>query len=164
MKRVLRPGGRALITVWAKEQKYKEKESYYISVKNSKKQNPAAASVEKKDDEPDTSNSSAPNVHKFGKEFEKKDVFVAWHCNTNAQKKKRSKKTSEEGVDATDRPQQLDEREEEKKQIYLRFYHVFENKELESLFNSVSDVQVIESFYEQGNWCVIFEKNNFKEN
>lgn len=42
--------------------------------------------------------------------------------------------------------------------VYLRFYHVFENSELESLLNLVPNTRIVESFYEQGNWCVVFEK------
>lgn len=61
MNRILKVGGRALITVWAKEQKYKDKESIYISKKSStNKKNP------ENEEKPDT------NIHKFGKEFEKK--------------------------------------------------------------------------------------------
>lgn len=41
---------------------------------------------------------------------------------------------------------------------YLRFYHVFECQELENLFQGIENVSIIESYYEQGNWCVIFEK------
>jgi alkylated DNA repair protein alkB family protein 8 len=41
---------------------------------------------------------------------------------------------------------------------YLRFYHVFECQELENLFKGIENVSIIESYYEQGNWCVIFEK------
>jgi pantetheine-phosphate adenylyltransferase len=40
MCRILKIGGRALITVWAKEQKHKEKESIYIS-RNTKKDDKA---------------------------------------------------------------------------------------------------------------------------
>ena len=66
MCRILKVGGRALITVWAKEQKHKEKESIYIS-RNPKKDEKSVGnetSVENKD----------TNIHKFGNEFQKKDV------------------------------------------------------------------------------------------
>ena len=35
---------------------------------------------------------------------------------------------------------------------------VFENQELEDLFKNISGARILESFYEQGNWCAIFEK------
>ncbi len=66
MCRILRIGGRALITVWAKEQKHKEKESIYIS-RNTKKDD----KVNQIDVPADKQNT---NVHKFGNEFQKKDV------------------------------------------------------------------------------------------
>lgn len=96
INRILKPGGKALITVWAKEQKYKEKESYYISTKGSKKQSekPNKRNSKTESDkipEPDqveVENENS-NVHKFGKEFQKKDLFVAWHYNSNTQAKKK---------------------------------------------------------------------------
>lgn len=43
---------------------------------------------------------------------------------------------------------------------FLRFYHVFEEDELQRLCERVGDIDVIETYYDQGNWCVIFEKKN----
>ena len=137
MCRVLKPGGKGLVTVWAKEQKYKNKESYYISQKGT--QNKATK-------ENDNEN---PLVHKFGREFEKKDLFVAWHYNA-----KTLKKSNESTTLSSD---SLEDKDKEEK-VYLRFYHVFENQELEELFKDVNEAKIVESYYEQGNWCAIFEK------
>ncbi|XP_017775978.1 PREDICTED: alkylated DNA repair protein alkB homolog 8 [Nicrophorus vespilloides] len=41
---------------------------------------------------------------------------------------------------------------------FLRYYHVFEENELDYLVRTFDDVEVIESYYEQGNWCIVFEK------
>ncbi|XP_015793548.1 alkylated DNA repair protein alkB homolog 8-like isoform X2 [Tetranychus urticae] len=41
---------------------------------------------------------------------------------------------------------------------FLRYYHVFREHELELLFSDVHGVEIIESYYDQGNWCVIFQK------
>jgi alkylated DNA repair protein alkB family protein 8 len=41
--------------------------------------------------------------------------------------------------------------------IYFNF-KVFENQELEDLFKNISEARIVKSFYEQGNWCAIFEK------
>lgn len=46
----------------------------------------------------------------------------------------------------------------EQKETFLRFYHVFEEDELQQLCEKLSDIDVIETYYDQGNWCVIFEK------
>ena len=70
MCRILKIGGRALITVWAKEQKYQEKESFYVSQKNSKKNDSEKKSL----DDVLSKDSKDTNIHKFGKEFQKKDV------------------------------------------------------------------------------------------
>lgn len=149
MNRVLKKGGRALITVWAKEQKYKEKESFYISA-NKK-------STATKTDE--TSESSS-NVHTFGKEFEKKDVFVAWRLKPESTKKDKRKKEQETAAKQSieDVSTKNSDGDKQSNNVYLRFYHVFEQNELEKLFESIPGTKIVESFYEQGNWCVIFEK------
>ena len=49
-------------------------------------------------------------------------------------------------------------------ETFHRFYHVFEEGELESLMYEAlgKDKMEIESlFYDQGNWCVIFTKKQF---
>uniref|UniRef100_A0A1B0CA61 Methyltransferase type 11 domain-containing protein n=1 Tax=Lutzomyia longipalpis TaxID=7200 RepID=A0A1B0CA61_LUTLO len=46
----------------------------------------------------------------------------------------------------------------ENNKTFLRFYHVFEEGELEELCGQVQDIRVIKSYYDQGNWCAIFEK------
>ena len=84
-------------------------------------------------------------VHTFGKEFEKSDLFVAWRLNP----KVANSKTKEETVQSS-----------ESNNLFLRYYHVFQQNELEALFEFVPGVRVVESFYEQGNWCVIFQKES----
>ena len=154
MQRILRPGGRALVTVWAKEQKYKDKQSFYI---NSKK----GAAAKKQLDTPETGVQAATEpsaaakeegVHVFGKEFEKKDVFVAWHYKPKPAKKEKGAKVEAPKEDLSNKAVGKEGK------VYLRFYHVFEKQELESLFQSVPGVRIVESFYEEGNWCVVFEK------
>lgn len=55
-------------------------------------------------------------------------------------------------------PWKLKDETSEQKETFLRFYHVFEEDELSQLCEKVSDIKVIDAYYDQGNWCVIFEK------
>ena len=43
-------------------------------------------------------------------------------------------------------------------QVLLRYYHVFEEGELEELVKKVEDLVVVESYYDQGNWCSVLER------
>ena len=126
MCRVLRPGGRGLVYVWAKEQQREADMSSYL--KQNKKN--------KKKDESQSPVSSKSEVGEFGlpvhvnrTEFQHQDVLVPW-------------KLKEEGGDRE----------------FKRFYHVFESGELDSLIGQVDQLNVIDSYYDQGNWCCIFEK------
>lgn len=42
--------------------------------------------------------------------------------------------------------------------IFHRYYHVFQQGELEQLCGLVAGVKVLSSYHDQGNWCVILEK------
>ena len=69
-------------------------------------------------------------VHVNRTQFQHQDVLVPWKT-----------KNKEEGD-----------------KEYQRFYHVFEEGELETLIEECPDLSVVESYYDQGNWCCIFEK------
>ena len=65
--------------------------------------------------------------------FEEQDVFVPWKSNT------------QEG------------------DTFQRYYHVFVRGELEELVNQTAiegyEFQILESYYDKSNWCVILQKN-----
>lgn len=69
-------------------------------------------------------------VHVNRTRFQQQDVLVPWH--------KKSKSDSD--------------------QVFHRFYHVFRERELEELCSNLHDVQVLESYHDNGNWCVLFAK------
>ena len=37
-----------------------------------------------------------------------------------------------------------------------RYYHLFEEGELEGLVQQVAGTELLQSFYDKGNWCVVF--------
>lgn len=43
--------------------------------------------------------------------------------------------------------------------VFHRYYHVFQQGELEQLCSQVAGVKVQSSYHDQGNWCVILEKD-----
>lgn len=40
----------------------------------------------------------------------------------------------------------------------LRFYHVFDDDELEKLCGQLRNIEIIKTYYDQGNWCIILRK------
>lgn len=79
-------------------------------------------------------NMSLP-VHRNRTDFMHQDMLVPWKL----------KQTKNETSDSDNND-------------FMRFYHVFEENELENLCVSIGGVVIEESFYEQGNWCVILKK------
>jgi len=47
-----------------------------------------------------------------------------------------------------------------KPESYLRYYHVFQEGELENLCSQIANISITRSFYDQGNWCVELKKND----
>jgi alkylated DNA repair protein alkB family protein 8 len=109
--RLLKPGGQALVTVWAKEQEIENKKSTYIT-KHGK-----TCPVHTKSDE--------LIIHTPRTEFQQADCLVPW-----------SKPTEK----------------------LLRYYHVFVRYELEHLLSHINEVKIINSYNDDGNWCVILMK------
>lgn len=120
--RILRPGGRALIYVWAKNQERHSKKSTYLKQRKTEKDQPPVKG-------------SAGNVvlpvHKNRTNFLSNDLFVPW--------KKQSKSSDPDPT-------------------YLRYYHVFEDEELKEICASIPNISCCDYYYDQGNWCIIFEK------
>ncbi|XP_038213540.1 alkylated DNA repair protein alkB homolog 8 isoform X2 [Zerene cesonia] len=119
--RLLRSGGRALITVWAKDQK----KSNYIAPNKENSDTNVVTTV---------GGLNLP-VHENRTQFQHSDLLVPWKL-----RQINDKKLSNE-TNAT----------------FLRYYHVFEKGELDKLCD-LPDLVIEDSFYEEGNWCVICKK------
>jgi alkylated DNA repair protein alkB family protein 8 len=42
--------------------------------------------------------------------------------------------------------------------VLQRYYHLFEEGELDGLVRAVPTLRVLDSFYDRSNWCVVFSK------
>lgn len=149
MVRILRPKGRALIYVWAKNQELKNKSSYLRqNNKNNRKPDEESSrglvdnNLEKNNQimSNETSSVALP-IHTNRTQFEHTDILVPW---------KLKKPTIE--ADNNDS-------ESVNSKTFLRFYHVFEQNELENICKEFKEVSIERSYYDQGNWCIIFQKN-----
>lgn len=130
--RVLNIGGRALIYVWAKDQcKDKEKSSYIKQDRKNRrsKETVAEDNIEKNQEVTVLDGISLP-VHTNRTQFKHSDLLVPWKLKNQCQS------------DNT----------------FLRYYHVFQEKELDNLCKKETNVEILKSYYDQGNWCVIIKK------
>uniref|UniRef100_A0A672FDN9 tRNA (carboxymethyluridine(34)-5-O)-methyltransferase n=1 Tax=Salarias fasciatus TaxID=181472 RepID=A0A672FDN9_SALFA len=156
--RLLKPGGRALIYVWAFEQEYNKQKSKYL--KDFKKEHhgkssptvnapeesqephgksPCHASTHSEESNEPTQDVHAAagklSVHTNRTAFNTQDLLVPWHLKAG---KKSDSKTAP---------------------VFHRFYHVFQQGELEQLCGLVAGAKVQSSYHDQGNWCVVLEKH-----
>lgn len=132
--RLLRVGGKALIYVWAKDQNRNEKSSYLKQDRKNRKSTSCvqASNTTKK---VNVGENIALAVHTNRKQFAEQDMLVPWKLKgTEIENKNESE--------------------------FLRFYHVFQDQELLLLVESFKNVNILKYYYDQGNWCVIFEKIN----
>ncbi len=136
--RILRPGGRALIYVWARNQRQTKAPSSYLKQKRRGAEEASSETFSHSVRIPQLDQNSAENgrlslpVHVNRTQFKHDDVLVPWKLKPNA------------GLSAEN---------------FLRFYHVFDEGELEKLCLHVENVHVVTSYYDQGNWCVQLEKS-----
>ncbi|NWI88572.1 ALKB8 protein, partial [Pitta sordida] len=180
LARLLRPGGMALIYVWAMEQEYKNQKSKYLKEKNGSKakvkkintatvQRPLTVQVPGSSSQ-DSAHSDQLNndlkdggcdarpvvadsklpVHTNRTSFDSQDLLVPWHLKGGTKKK-------EESIDTVLVPAGTRELQE-LSPVFHRYYHVFCEGELEATCRSLDCVRVQKSYYDQGNWCVVLEK------
>uniref|UniRef100_A0A8C4NTG6 tRNA (carboxymethyluridine(34)-5-O)-methyltransferase n=1 Tax=Dicentrarchus labrax TaxID=13489 RepID=A0A8C4NTG6_DICLA len=175
LMRLLRPGGRALIYVWAFEQEYNKQKSKYLKHQN--REHPGNHSPTKntlEDSQVPQGKSSihtsrpledncSPvdevrdvgkvtdgklSVHTNRTAFNTQDLLVPWHL------KEGKRRGEEESGDANSKPS-----ESGPAPVFHRYYHVFQQGELERLCCQVAGVKVRSTYHDQGNWCVILEKD-----
>uniref|UniRef100_A0A3B5ASM3 tRNA (carboxymethyluridine(34)-5-O)-methyltransferase n=1 Tax=Stegastes partitus TaxID=144197 RepID=A0A3B5ASM3_9TELE len=167
--RLLKPGGRALIYVWAFEQEYNKQKSKYLKDTNKENHNNHSPTKNTSEDSqeprgkssihvsshledscrPDGSMSDVSkvsdgklSVHTNRTAFNTQDLLVPWHL------KEGKKREDEESGDSAP--------------VFHRYYHVFQQGELEQLCGQVAGVTVQSSYHDQGNWCIILEKDRLE--
>lgn len=147
MIRILKSNGRALIYVWAKNQEINSKKSTYLrqgekGIQNgnteNRKSQQAKIEVEKLQEESNTLIQLPIHVNRT--KFEKQDVFVPWKLKNNPNNNSNINKTTNNN------------------ETFLRYYHVFEENELENLCKTIGNIEVKNSYYDEGNWCIIIRK------
>ncbi|KAM9853847.1 tRNA (carboxymethyluridine(34)-5-O)-methyltransferase alkbh8 [Aulostomus maculatus] len=198
--RLLKPGGRALIYVWAFEQEFNQQKSKYLKDYNkehagnhSPSNNTTEDSQEPKGDRnADVSQvtDGRLSVHTNRTAFSSRDLLVPWHLkdgktprrqaggergeSQGGKKEKRTEKSNnvsdnsslnglgsnkESHSGSYGNPDGLrSEQENSPAPVFHRYYHVFQQGELEQLCALVDGVEVQSSYHDQGNWCVILEK------
>ena len=124
-----------MIYSWAKEQERDKKASSYLKQKNPKKASAPDSKTQDKTSKCDTSQPLELPVHTNRTMFKHADLLVPWKT-----KKK-------------------DDEEQPNGDTLHRFYHVFEEGELEEVIAAADhSVVITHSYYDKGNWCCMFQK------
>nr|XP_056714571.1 alkylated DNA repair protein alkB homolog 8 [Euleptes europaea] len=158
--RLLRPGGRALIYVWAMEQEYNKQKSKYLKGKRAVKGRMEEVNSEAYDGgcqcsahpSNGTNQTIHPRlpVHTNRTSFDSQDLLVPWHLKDGTKKKAEPTESHQPLLNSADSC--------EPSSVFHRYYHVFCEGELEQVCKSLECIKVEESYYDQGNWCVVLEK------
>jgi len=149
--RLLRVGGQALVYVWAVEQEKDNVKSKYLRPSKSSENIDSRLGLL-------TASGVTPSlpVHINGTAFKAQDVLVPWHLKKSSRV---AVQCDQELLADSSTAAATDETSETKNpQILHRYYHTFVDGELQQLCELVAGVQVVYSYYDQGNWCVIIER------
>lgn len=127
--RVLHNSGQALIYVWAKDQEKNNEKSSYLK---QDRKNWKGTNYSPNDEKTEVVLVEKLNLplHTNRKQFQHQDVLVPWKLKNSGSENN----------------------------LFLRYYHVFEEGELESLCSKVNNLEICRSYYDQGNWCVLIKK------
>ncbi len=94
-------------------------------------------------------------VHINRTHFESQDLLVPWHLKSEQERARY--KCDSEGLQDGGMSKRTSN---DSSAVFHRFYHVFSEGELEDLCLQLPNVQVIKSYYDKGNWCVIIQKTH----
>jgi alkylated DNA repair protein alkB family protein 8 len=160
MVRILQSGGKALIYVWAKDQQRHNTQSSYLKQdrKNRKEDRDGEFKCVSQHSDASKSRNTILNevsseflslpVHKNRTQFQHQDLLVPW---------KLKPEVKMELYDKAESALCLENSSQEVLTFY-RYYHLFEEGELELLCSSVKGSKVVQGYYDQGNWCIVLEK------
>ncbi|CAL9683877.1 unnamed protein product [Knipowitschia caucasica] len=184
--RLLRPGGQALIYVWAFEQEYNKQKSKYlkdskdsISTEHGSNGESSAQRIKSVEDGDIESNMSSPpkvtqgrlSVHTNRTAFNTQDLLVPWHLKDGKREHVKEEtqgcqKNSTASIKTGNEPPSPGLQDKSQSStaavsapVFHRYYHVFQKGELEQLCGQVAGVKVLSSYHDQGNWCVILQKD-----
>lgn len=188
--RLLKPGGQALIYVWAFEQEHNKQRSKYLKEQGKEKYSMKNSTSQDSRDLQESSSRLSDvklSIHTNRTAFKIQDLLVPWHLKDNktlkgdyswdtiVDKMKVDKKASSGSVDKpgshfkmslgsnlgiSSEPQNPPggQIESTSMPVYHRYYHLFQQGELEQLCAQITGVKVQSRYHDQGNWCVILEK------
>nr|XP_025040613.1 alkylated DNA repair protein alkB homolog 8 [Pelodiscus sinensis] len=178
LARLLRPGGKALIYVWAMEQEYNKQKLKFLKdsrcasslapekghsqgrgfrdqMHDYNRQDSACSegvlndSKDKDGNAKQVINSNLP-VHTNRTSFQSQDVLVPWHLKRGTHKEGEYVKTLQLPVASKELQGFCP--------VFHRYYHVFYEGELEADCKTLDCIRIQKSYYDQGNWCVVLEK------
>ena len=158
--RVLKLGGRALVTVWATQQEDPTKFDKWSPIELRASDEASAGS----DDSATSCTSRPPKPSSWAanRQQPSADYFVPWHLPFHRAEgaleaaKAQAAARDAGAANALQRPVHLDT--VKKAVVFSRFYHVFEHGELDSLAEQLSGAHVSDSFYDKDNWCIVLTK------
>lgn len=168
--RITRPGGLVLVYVWALEQEVKKvkenelKELVFAGVnevndhESTARNGDEAMEKHKENGILSDSKQSFPSksentidqmklrVNANRDSFEQQDLFVPWKYSGRSKQQENQGKVSPENGDVSEG------------HVFHRYYHVFQDGELQSLCSHLDNATVEKHYYDKGNWCVILRK------
>uniref|UniRef100_A0A3Q2NUW0 tRNA (carboxymethyluridine(34)-5-O)-methyltransferase n=2 Tax=Fundulus heteroclitus TaxID=8078 RepID=A0A3Q2NUW0_FUNHE len=195
--RILKPGGLALIYVWAYEQEYNKQKSKYLRDHSKQHNGEKSTGVPEESRGPhtepnvltssrleskhcgDLKDEGKLSVHTNRTAFNSQDLLVPWHlkgrktqgeeescCRFSSRGEPSPVSDSSTSSDSRTSPNSKPSPTADANQVpggtaapvFHRYYHVFQQGELEELCCGVNGVGVQTSYHDQGNWCVVLQK------
>ncbi|KAL4441225.1 hypothetical protein ABPG77_011462 [Micractinium sp. CCAP 211/92] len=189
--RLLRPGGRALVTVWATQQENMRKvrswQPLELAQKGAAETSDAGASGSC-DSHLEGSAASAARAEPAARgggqaqapAVSSGDYFVPWHLPFHRAEAAVAARQAGGGAGSRQQQQRVEQELDgaaaavpaaparaapqvdpsKGAVVYQRYYHLFEQGELDALIGQLPGAALVDSFYDKDNWCAIFERRS----
>eukprot|EP01117_Protostelium_nocturnum_P014467 TRINITY_DN5504_c2_g1_i1.p1 TRINITY_DN5504_c2_g1~~TRINITY_DN5504_c2_g1_i1.p1 ORF type:complete len:658 (-),score=227.09 TRINITY_DN5504_c2_g1_i1:30-2003(-) len=99
--------------------------------------------------------------HESRRKFEDQDVMVPWKIPKNLKIEVNGNEKEENGKEEVKEEDPKDSKDEKGRipdEVVQRFCHVFKEGEMEEMVAQFPDVELVDSFFDTSNWCVVIKK------
>lgn len=186
--RLLRPGGRALVTVWATQQENMRKVRSWQPLELTGRGSAGASKTGTSESHLEGSAAPAAGAEpaaRGGGEAQAPavasgDYFVPWHLPFHRAEAAVAARQAGGGAGSRQQQQRVEQvldgaaaaapaasaraapqvDPSKGAVVYQRYYHLFEQGELDALIGQLPGAALVDSFYDKDNWCAIFERRS----
>ncbi|PVU85785.1 hypothetical protein BB560_006910 [Smittium megazygosporum] len=166
LERIIKPGGKILVFVWALEQSSKRNFDPnlqdvlvpWVMKNNQKKSQKPKPPKSKKPSKSHTSHLESTNLENLDSNKPSNISNSSQYVNIDTHISETAQYTAENTQDNPPESVKDLETDDDSEKVYYRYYHLFKQGELVDLVQNIPSLEIIQSGYDKDNWFVVLKK------